>query len=93
MPFQAFSTGHFPWINTKEKAEVSGLFYPSLVLSVRYSVYGKKGYGSEEVSKDETSILQTGKICYNATNINFLYVLVYVQICKRPKSLVCHDAS
>ena len=27
--------------------------------------------------------LQTGKICYNAININYVLLLVYVQSCKR----------
>ena len=40
----AFSAGHFQEIKTKENAVISCLFYPSLVLSVRYSAkYGKKG--------------------------------------------------
>ena len=39
MPFPAFSAGHF---NTTENAVVRCLFYPSLVLSVKYSVYGKR---------------------------------------------------
>lgn len=43
MPFSAFSAGHFQQVITQENAEVSCLFYPSLVLLVRYSVYGKKG--------------------------------------------------
>ena len=38
----AFSTGHFQVINMPENVEVSCLFYPSLVLSVRYNVYGEK---------------------------------------------------
>ena len=38
----AFSTGHFQVINMPENVEVSCLFYPSLVLSVRYTVYGEK---------------------------------------------------
>ena len=42
MPFPAFSTWYFQLINTQENPLVSCLFYPSLVLSVRWSVYGKK---------------------------------------------------
>ena len=34
--------GYFRQINTQENAVVSYLFYSSLVLSVRYSFYGKK---------------------------------------------------
>ena len=37
--------------------------------------------------------LQTGKLCYYAININYILVLVYVQDCKRAKSLVCHGPS
>ena len=37
--------------------------------------------------------LQTGKLCYNAININYVLVLVYVQNCKRAQSLVCHGPS
>ena len=36
---------------------------------------------------------QTGKLCYNAININYVLVLVYVQTCKRAQSLVCHGPS
>ena len=37
--------------------------------------------------------LQIGKICYNAININYVLLLVYVQSCKRAQSLVCHGPS
>ena len=37
--------------------------------------------------------LHTGKLCYNAININYVLVLVYVQNCKRAQSLVCHGPS
>ena len=37
--------------------------------------------------------LQTGKLCYNAININYVLMLVYVQNCKRAQSLVCHGPS
>ena len=37
--------------------------------------------------------LQTGKLCYNAININYALVLMYVQNCKRAQSLVCHGPS
>ena len=37
--------------------------------------------------------LQTGKICYNAININYVLLLVYVQSCKRAQSPVCHGPS
>ena len=50
------------------------------MLSVRYSVYSKKG---ETVTpsrglqaKGEVCTLQTGKLCYNVININ--YVLVFI---------------
>ena len=43
MPSPAFSAGHFQQIKTKENAVFSCSFYPSLVLLVMYSVYGKKG--------------------------------------------------
>ena len=43
MPSPAFSAGYSQEIMTKENAVISCLFYPSLVLLVRYSVYGKKG--------------------------------------------------
>ena len=33
--------------------------------------------------KGETCTLQTGKLCYNAININNVLVLVYVQNCER----------
>ena len=42
MPFLAFFAGHFQQINMQENAVASCLFYPSLVLLVRFSVYGKK---------------------------------------------------
>ena len=32
--------------------------------------------------------LHTGKLCYNAINISYVLVLVYVQNCKRAQSLV-----
>ena len=34
MPFPVFSAGRFQQIDTQENAAVSGLLYPSLVLSV-----------------------------------------------------------
>ena len=37
--------------------------------------------------------LKTGKLCYNAININYVLVLVYMQNCKRTQSLVCHGPS
>ena len=44
-------------------------------------------------AKGEMCTLQTGKFCYNAININYVLVLVYVQNCKRAQSLVCHGPS
>ena len=38
----AFPTGRFQYINMPENAVVSCLFYPSLLLSVRYTVSGEK---------------------------------------------------
>ena len=38
-------------------------------------------------AKGEMCTLQTGKLCYNAININ------YVQTCKRAQTLVCHGPS
>ena len=42
MPFAAFSAGNFQLINTQGNEVLCRLFYPSLVLSVRYNVNGKK---------------------------------------------------
>ena len=41
-PFPAFSAGNFQLINTQGNEVFCCLFYPSLVLSVRYNVNGKK---------------------------------------------------
>ena len=41
MAFPAFSARHFQQINAKEKAIVSCLVYPFLVLSVKYSAKEK----------------------------------------------------
>ena len=75
MPFPTFSA---------ENAVVRCLFYPSLVLSVKYSVYGKKSKKAQKVTisrrlhaKVETSTLLTGKLCYDAININILCLLMY----------------
>ena len=61
-----FFPGHFQWINTKENAVVTCLFYPPLVSPVRYSVYGKKSKTAtlsiNEVTKDKKSTLKTGKL-------------------------------
>ena len=42
MPSPAFSAGYFQLIKTKENAVISCLFYPSLVLSVRYRLFTAK---------------------------------------------------
>ena len=42
IPFPAFSAGNFQLINTQGNEVLCCLFYPSLVLSVRYNVNGKK---------------------------------------------------
>ena len=34
-------------------------------------------------AKGEMCTLQTGKLCYNAIDINYILVLVYMQDCKR----------
>ena len=45
-------------------------------------------------AKGELCTPQTGKLCYNAININYNRVLVYVQNCTRAQSLlVCHGPS
>ena len=58
--------GYFQWINTNENAAVTCLFYPPLVSSVRYSVYGKKSKTAtlsiNEVTMDKKSTLKTGKL-------------------------------
>ena len=64
----------------KENAVISCLFYPSLVFSVRYSVYGKKGKtvtpSRRLQAKGEMCTVQTAKLCYNAININYVLVLI-----------------
>ena len=40
-------------------------------------------------AKGEMCTLQTGRLCYNAINANYILVLVYVQDCKTAQSLVC----
>ena len=42
MPSPTFSARHSQYIKTKDNAVISCLFYPSIVFSVSYSVYGKK---------------------------------------------------
>ena len=44
-------------------------------------------------AKGEMCTLQTGKFCYNAININYVLVLVYMQTYNRPQSLVCRGPS
>ena len=84
-------------METKKNTVISCLFYPSLVLLVRYSVYGKKGKtvtSSRRLqAKDEMCTLQSGKRCYNAININCVLLLLYVQSCKRAQFLVCRGPS
>ena len=58
-------------------AVISCLFYPI----------------SSVIGKVRDCTLQTGKLCYNAININFVLVLVYVQNCKTAQSLICHGPS
>ena len=70
----------------------------SLVLSIRYRLFtAKKGKTVTPTrtlqAKGEMCTLQTGKLCYNAMNINYVLVLVYVQTCKRAQSLICHGPS
>ena len=63
----------------------------------RYSLLtAKKGKTvalSRTLQAGEMCTLQTGKLCYNAININYVLVLVYVQNYKRTQSLVCHGPS
>ena len=61
-----------------------------LVLSVRYRLF-TASRALQATGKMCT--LQTGKFCYNAININYVLVLVYVQNCKRAQSLVRHGPS
>ena len=67
-------------------AVVSFLFNPSLVLSVRYNIYGKNGKtmtpSNSLPGKGETSTLQTGKLCYNAININSLVLVCVCRIAR-----------
>ena len=70
----------------------------SLVLLIRYRLFtAKKGKTVTPTrtlqAKGEMCTLQTGKLCYNAININYVLMLVYVQNCKRAQSLVCHGPS
>ena len=61
-----------------------------LALSVRYRLF-TASRALQATGKMCT--LQTGKFCYNAININYVLVLVYVQNCKRAQSLVRHGPS
>ena len=93
MPSEFFA-GHFH-LKTKENAVISYLFYPSIS---RYRLFmAKKGKTVAPArtlqAKGERCTLQTGKLCYNAININYFLVIVYVQNCKRAQSLVCHGPS
>ena len=67
------------------------------MLLVRYSLLttkkGKTVALSRTLQAGEMCTLQTGKLCYNAININYVLVLVYVQNYKRAQSLVCHGPS
>ena len=96
MPSPAFSAGHFQKIKTKKNAVINCLFYPSIssVVGKVRTVYGKKGKtvtpSRRLQAKGEMCTLQTSKLCYNAININYVLVLVYVQNCKRAQPLVCH---
>ena len=62
----------------------------SLVLSVRYRLMTAS---RTLQAKGEMCTLQTGKLCYNAININYVLVLMYVQNCKRAQSPVCRGPS
>ena len=99
MPSPAFSAGHFQKIKTKENAVINCLFYPSIssVVGKVRTVYGKKGKtvtpSRTLQAKDEMCSLQMGKLYYNAMNINYVLVLVYVQNCKKARPLVCHCPS
>ena len=63
----------------------------SIVLSVRYRLCTASLRTLQ--AKGKMCTLQTGKLCYNAININYVLVLMYVQNCKRAQSLVCHGPS
>ena len=63
----------------------------SIVLSVRYRLCTASLRTLQ--AKGEMCTLQTGILCYNAININYVLVLMYVQNCKRAQSLVCHGPS
>ena len=63
----AFPTFHRIFsVNKYERKCSSCLFYPPLVSSVRYSVYGKKSKTAtlsiNEVTKEKKSTLKTGKL-------------------------------
>ena len=60
------------------------------MLSVRYILFTAS---RKLQAEGEMCTLQTGKLCYNAININYALVLVYVQNCKKGQSLVCHGPS
>ena len=71
--------GYFQWINTNENAAVTCLFYPPLVSSVRYSVYGKQSKTAtlsiNEVTKDKKSTLKTGKLMLHvSTSLCFVHM-------------------
>ena len=62
------------------------------MLWVRYRLFtakkGKTVTPSRKLhAKGEMCTLQTGKLCYNAININYVLVLAYVQNCKRAQSI------
>ena len=61
-----------------------------LVLSVRYRLFTAS---RALQAKGKMCTLQTGKFCYNAINISYVLVLVYVQNCKRAQYLVCYGPS
>ena len=67
------------------------------MLLVRYSLLTAKNGETVALSRTlqagEMCTLQKGKLCYNAININYVLVLVYVQNYKRAQSLDCHGPS
>ena len=70
----------------------------SRVLSVSYRLFtvknGKTVTPSRTLqAKGEMCTIQSGKLCYNAIDINYVLVLVYVQTCYRAQSLICHGPS
>ena len=63
------------------------------MLSVRYRLFAAKNGKTVTHKGRYKQKARWGKLCYNAININYVLVLVYVQNYKRAQSLVCHGPS